>query len=212
MSDTKIKICGLYREEDIEYVNHAMPDYAGFVFYEKSHRNVNPEKMPEFRRSLDSRIPAVGVFVDEPVEYIVKLVTSGGINIIQLHGQEEESYIRVLRSVLPKTEIWKAFKVRSMEDLRRAQGSSADKILLDNGYGTGSCFDWRLLDGIKRDFILAGGINAHNVREAIGRFRPECIDVSSSVETDKKKDEKKIREIVARIRELNRQEWKEDRG
>lgn len=201
MSDTKIKICGLYREEDIEYVNRAMPDYAGFVFYEKSHRNVNAEKMMAFRRKLDPRIPAVGVFVDEPMEHIIELITSMAVDIIQLHGQEDESYIRRLRSVLPEIEIWKAFKVRSMEDLKKAESSSADEILLDNGYGTGTCFDWKLLGGMKRDFILAGGINVDNVRDAIEEFKPECVDVSSSVETDKKKDEAKIREIIAKVRE-----------
>lgn len=203
MSDTRIKICGLYREEDIEYVNHAMPDYAGFVFYEKSHRNVDSNKMVEFRRKLDPRIPAVGVFVDEPMEHIVELVNSMAIDIIQLHGQEDEAYIRRLRGTLPEIEIWKAFKVRTEEDLKKAQDSSADEILLDNGYGTGECFDWKLLGEMRRGFILAGGINVHNVRDAIEKFQPQCIDVSSSVETDRKKDEAKIREIIAKVREEN---------
>lgn len=198
----KIKICGLYREEDIDYVNRNLPDYAGFVFYPKSHRNVEPQQMKGFRERLNPKIPAVGVFVNEEIEKIVELVLEGSLNIVQLHGQEDETYLRELREKLPETEIWKAYKVRTLEDLKKAEESSADRILLDNGYGTGACFDWNLLKEQKRPFILAGGLTIENVKEAIEKFAPEIIDISSGVETHKKKDEAKIRTIINDIRNI----------
>lgn len=198
----KIKICGLYRQEDIGYVNQYKPDYAGFVFYKRSHRNVDEEQMKRFREALDPKIPAVGVFVNEDTEKIVKLVTEGSIDIVQLHGQEGEAYLQELRKRLPETEIWKAFQIRTTEDLKRAEESSADRILLDNGYGTGACFDWNLLGEQKRPFILAGGLDPENIEEAVVRFSPKIVDISSGVETERKKDEAKIRMVIEKIRRI----------
>lgn len=202
MKRLEIKICGLYREEDIDYVNQYLPDYAGFVFYPKSHRNVSMECARHFRGKLDKGIRSVGVFVNERKEMIVDLAEDGIIDVIQLHGQEDEAYLEELRDRILGCEIWKAYKVQSMEDLRLAEKSSADRILLDNGYGTGACFDWELLTDLKRPFILAGGINAENVEEAVRRFGPQIIDVSSGVETDRKKDEEKIRTIIEKVRRM----------
>lgn len=201
----KIKICGLYREEDIEYINRARPDYAGFVFYPPSHRNVTESQMGEFRRMLDERISAVGVFVDEEIGRIARLLEEGFIDIVQLHGKENEEYIAELRRSFPGTEIWKAICVRSEQDLVKAEQSSADKILLDNGYGTGTCFDWGLLGGVSRPFILAGGLRPDNIVEALERFHPEILDVSSGVETDKKKDEEKIKRVIENVRNATRE-------
>ncbi|MCI8326491.1 MAG: phosphoribosylanthranilate isomerase [Lachnospiraceae bacterium] len=201
MNGTKIKICGLYREEDIEYINRYRPDYAGFVFYPKSHRNVEKKKMRYFREKLSREIAAVGVFVNEDIEVIKALAEEGDLDIIQLHGEEDEAYLQRLRRQLPKTEIWRAYKVWSKEDLVRAEGSSADKILLDHGYGTGKCFDWTFLKNQKRPFILAGGLCAENVREAIDRFSPEIVDISSGVETDGKKDREKIKTVIKAVRQ-----------
>ena len=202
MSQTKIKICGLYREEDINYANQYQPDYGGFIFYPPSHRNVTMEQAKRLRERLDRRIPAVGVFVDEPREKFIACVENGCIDIVQLHGNEDEAYIRSLRNDLPATEIWKAFRVRSWEDVKRGEENSADRILFDYGTGAGKTFDWTLLDGIERPFALAGGIEAGNVKQAIEMFRPELIDVSSGVETERKKDPDKIKEIIERIRSV----------
>ncbi len=202
MSQTKIKICVLYREEDADYVNQYQPDYGGFIFYPPSHRNVIMEQAKKLRERLDSRIPTVGVFVDEQKEKIITCVENGCIDIIQLHGNEDEAYIRSLRNVLPTTEIWKAFRVRSREDVKQGKKSSADRILFDYGTGAGKTFDWKLLDGIERLFALAGGIEAKNVKQAIEMFHPELIDVSSGVETERKKDQKKIKEIIEIIRSV----------
>jgi phosphoribosylanthranilate isomerase len=200
----KVKICGLFRECDIACVNEARPDYAGFVFYPPSHRYVTKEQMQHFRELLSTEIPAVGVFVNEQPERVAEYLRTGLLQVAQLHGGEDEAYIEKLRELAPGCEIWKAYKIRSAEDLRAAEESSADRILLDNGYGTGQSFDWNLLQEkkISRPFLLAGGLRGENIGEAIARFQPWGVDLSSGVETEKKKDPEKIRQILTQIRRM----------
>ncbi|MGN0180763.1 MAG: phosphoribosylanthranilate isomerase [Monoglobaceae bacterium] len=193
----RVKICGIFRECDADYINAAMPDYAGFVFYPKSRRYVTDETAQALRRRIDRRIAVVGVFVDEPIEHMLSLWDNGIINIIQLHGHETDDDIAAIRRARPGIEIWKAFKIRSAEDAEAAEKSKADRILLDNGYGTGERFEWSYLKGIGRPFILAGGLNCENIDEALAGISPWGIDVSSGVETDGVKDFEKIRLITA---------------
>ena len=202
----KIKICGLFAKSHIEYVNRAHPDYAGFVFYPPSHRYVTEAQMRTFRKLLAPDIPAVGVFVDVPAEQVGRYLSEGLIQIAQLHGHEDDAYIKKLRDLSPDHEIWKAFKVRSDTDLDAAKKSAADRILLDNGYGTGACFDWQLLEGkeIARPFLLAGGLCLENIEQAVQNFAPWGLDLSSGVETDRQKDEKKIRQTVRLARRMHR--------
>lgn len=194
----KIKICGLFRENDAEYINKYNPDFAGFVFYPKSHRFTDDETAFNLRKKIKKDIKTVGVFVDDDKGHIISLYKKGVINIIQLHGHEDDEYIAEIRLSLPDAEIWKAFVVRNSEDLKAAEKSTADKILLDNGYGTGKCFDWSIINNFKRDFILAGGINPDNVKEI--KITPWAVDVSSGVETNKVKDEEKIKCLIKNIR------------
>ncbi len=192
---SKIKICGLYRPCDIDYVNQALPDYAGFIIhFPKSHRSVEKEEAKRLIQKLDSRISAVCVFVNAPVEYVASFASI--CKVIQLHGEETNSYIKELRKEMPGKEIWKAIQVHSKEDLEKANASVCDRILLDNGYGTGVCFDWSLIGGIKREYILAGGLNMDNMGQAMHPYSPYCFDISSGVETNKEKDPEKIRQIV----------------
>lgn len=202
MGSTKIKICGLCRDCDIAYVNETHPDYAGFVFYPPSHRYVTEGQMKHFREMLSPEIPAVGVFVDEPIDQAAKYLKEGMIQIAQLHGNEDENYIGRLRELVPGCEIWKAFRITGSKDLQEAVKSSADRILLDNGYGTGKCFDWQLMQeqDIPRPFLLAGGLRLENIEEAVEKFRPWGVDVSSGVETDKQKDLQKIKALIETVR------------
>ena len=189
----KLKICGLSRPDDIRYVNEACVDYAGFIInFPKSHRNVSPEKVLSLKKLLSPDIKAVGVFVDEEISVICGLYTEGAIDIIQLHGHEDNEYINKLRAHVPDAEIWKAFKIRSNDDILECVSSSADKILLDNGYGTGQHFDWSLVNNIERPFILAGGLTPENIPKAIRLLNPWGIDISSGVETNGYKDKNKI--------------------
>lgn len=190
----KIKICGLTRPEDIDAVNQALPDFAGFVFA-RSKRQITAETAAQLRAALDPRIPAVGVFVNQPLPDILSLARAGTIQFIQLHGQEEESIIMELKK---RTDcpVIKAVRVETPEDIRAAERLSADYLLLDNGAGgTGKAFDWSLIGEISKPFFLAGGLNAGNIQDA-RHFYAFCLDVSSGAETDGKKDPHKIRQLT----------------
>ncbi len=196
---TKVKICGLFRECDIYYVNEVIPDYAGFIIdFPKSHRSVDLQTAKKLISMLDKNIKSVCVFVNKPIEYILNFADF--TDVIQLHGEETDEFISEIRETMPEKEIWKADKIRTLVDLELAEGSAADRVLLDNGYGTGETFDWNIISDFKREFILAGGLHEGNVREAIEQFAPYALDISSGVESEKLKDPKKIRECVNIIR------------
>ena len=196
---TKIKICGLRREQDIRYANELMPDYIGFVFLKGKMRYVTFQEAAHLRSLLDPAIPAVGVFVNEPVENVIRLLQAGTIQIAQLHGQEEEAYIEELRRAGDHC-IIRAFAVRSSEDIHRAFAFPADYPLLDNGKGTGETFDWSLFQEQEKPFFLAGGLSPENVKEAIECFHPYAVDVSSGVETDGFKDYEKMKAFMDAVR------------
>lgn len=199
----KIKICGLMTLEDVAAVNAAKPDYAGFVLA-KSRRRISREHARLLRMELDPSIRAVGVFVNELPQIVAGYLEDGIIDIAQLHGQEDETYIYRLRFLTGEPVI-QAFSVESAADLEKAEQSSADLILLDHGSGgTGGKFAWELLEPVRRHYLLAGGITPDNVEEAVQRYHPFGIDVSSGVETGGKKDAGKIMEIVRRIRNAER--------
>ena len=168
---TKIKLCGLSRASDIEEANRLEPDYIGFVFAKKSRRCVSPEQAGELKKQLRPEIRAVGVFVNEAPEAVAALLNRGVIDLAQLHGSEDAEYIRRLRD-LTESPLIQAFRIRSKEDLSRAEASEADEILLDAGAGTGTVFDWSLLRNMERRYFLAGGLNPENVREAIRDLHP----------------------------------------
>lgn len=195
----KIKICGLFLPEDIEYVNEALPDYIGFVFA-KSRRQVTVQQAVQLRKKLSAGIQTVGVFVNAPIEFAAGLLKSGVIDLVQLHGCEDEAYMERLKS---KTgcQMIKAIRVDTIADIATAQKSSADFLLLDHGSGgTGEAFNWELVRGCKKPFFLAGGIHAGNINQAMETGKPFAIDLSSGVETDGVKDKNKILEIVRRVR------------
>ncbi len=197
----KIKICGLFRDCDIDYVNEAMPDFIGFVFA-KSRRQVSTVWAEAMRPRLRLEITPVGVFVNESLAKVAKLLNDSIIEIAQLHGDENENYIQELKTLTNKP-IIKAVRVLSQEDIESAQHSDADFLLLDNGTGgTGESFDWGLVSKVKKPFFLAGGLNAGNIEQAIASTSPYAIDLSSGVEIDGIKDREKILEIVRRMRNV----------
>ena len=197
---TKIKICGLKRPEDIIYVNEAKPDYAGFIIeVPKSSRNVTEDQVRKLTAKLDPDIISVGVFVNAVPERVEKLLLEGTIHIAQLHGQEDEAYIKRIRKNTGH-QVIKAFSVKTAQDIENALNSPADYILFDQGSGgTGRTFDWSLIPDIKRPFFLAGGLGADNLETAIRTIHPYAVDLSSSVETDGVKDRDKILEAVQRM-------------
>jgi len=197
----QIKICGLSREEDIREINKFRPDFAGFIInFPKSHRNVSPEKLETLSRQLSKEIKAVGVTVDQPIELLADLIGRQIIDIAQLHGKENNDYIRKLKGLIPAgTPVWQAIQIKSPEDVIRANESEADFVILDAGQGAGVTFDWSVLDDIHREFGLAGGINLDNIGQAL-KTKAVLIDVSGGVETDKLKDSSKIENMIAFVR------------
>lgn len=197
---TKIKLCGLKRPQDIQAANELLPAYIGFVFAPKSRRYVHPDRAEELRRMLNPGIIPVGVFVNETPETVAALLDRGIIDIAQLHGKEDEAYIRRLRQLTQKPLI-QAFRVDTPADVAAAQASTADYVLLDSGAGgTGTCFDWSLLQDIQRPYFLAGGLTPENVGGAVATLHPYAVDVSSGIETDGAKDKEKMTQFVRAVR------------
>lgn len=203
MSGVKVKLCGLRRPEDIAAANEARPDYIGFVFAPKSRRAVTPDMARILREKLDPGIRPVGVFVNQPVELVARLLNESVIQCAQLHGQEDERYLAALRGRTQGQPVIQAFRIESAGDVAHAVASSADRVLLDNGAGgTGERFDWSLLEDIDRPFFLAGGLTPENVSEALTRIRPYGVDTSSGVETGGWKDREKMLRFVRAVREI----------
>ena len=193
----KIKICGLTREEDIRIVNDVRPDYVGFVFAGNK-RKVDEAQAARLRQLLDENIPAVGVFVDAPIEQIYRLVKAKTVQLVQLHGNEDEDYITALNESC-NVPVIKAFSVQTKADIEKARESSVSWVLLDNGKGgTGERFPWELIPSLQCPFFLAGGLSPENVREA-ATYRPYALDISSGVETNGKKDKEKIKRFVTYV-------------
>ena len=179
----KIKICGLKRREDIEYVNKYQPDYIGFVFAGKKRKLTYDQ--------------VVGVFVNEDISFVEKLVKEHVIDLVQLHGQEDQKYIQALKEKVDVS-IIKAIQIKNEDSFN--EHYDVDYYLYDHGTGgTGESFDWSMLKEVDKPVFLAGGINLLNVDDALKK-NVYALDVSSGVETDGFKDEKKIKKIVRRVR------------
>ena len=196
---TKIKMCGLFRSCDIRAANEIKPEYIGFVFSPGSRRYVTYGQASELKALLEPDIRAVGVFVDENPKTVADLLDQGVIDIVQLHGREDESYIKKLRT-LTDCPVIQAFCVKNEYDAAQAQRSTADYILLDSGAGAGTIFDWKLIQDIQRPYFLAGGLSPDNVGEAVRYLYPYAVDVSSGIETDGRKDKIKMAAFAAAVR------------
>lgn len=201
---TEIKICGLTDADSVRAVNRFRPEYAGFVFA-KSRRRVTVEAARALIRLLDPVVVPVGVFVNEEAAAVASIAAACGLRAVQLHGNEDGGYVRALKRLLPGTLVIKAVRVRDQASLKAADTHGCDLFLLDawrpgGGGGTGETFDWELARGFEAPFLLAGGLDAKNVSEAVGRCAPLGVDVSSGVETDGRKDAAKIAEFIEIVR------------
>ena len=204
MTTPKVKICGLRRADDIAAANMLKPDYVGFVFAAGSRRRVSPEEALAMKRLLDPQIKAVGVFVGEPVEEISGICRSGAIDIVQLHGGEnDERRLATLRAAVPGVPVIRAFKVCAASDLAAAAASATDMVLLDAGAGEGRAFDWSMLAErpLGRPYFLAGGLGPDNVAEAVRLLHPFAVDASSSLETGGFKDFAKMEKFILEARQ-----------
>lgn len=229
---TRIKLCGLTRIQDIEIANKLKPEYIGFIFWDRSSRNVSAIQAARLKGKLDPEIQAVGVFVNAPAEQVISYYNVGIIDIAQLHGNENEEYIKKLHDA--GLTVIKAFKMKktgeninlagnanietpekptgnaitetygkSTDDvITEAVKSSADYIMFDPGKGEGATFNWQLIKGIKREFFLAGGLIPENIEKAVETVQPFAVDVSSGIETNGHKDPDKMAAFVKNTRAL----------
>lgn len=197
---TKIKICGIRTIADADCLNRCRPDYTGFVFWPHSHRYLELATAAKLRERLEDGISTVGVYVDEDIARIAEAAEQQIINVVQLHGHEDNDYIRRVkdRTGLP---VIKAVRIAgSRADY--AGFPAADYLLFDSGMGSGRAFDWqRLKVRTDKPFFIAGGISTKNVAAVMDIFAPFGVDLSSSVEMDGQKDPEKIRRVVEAVRE-----------
>ncbi len=204
-----LKFCGMRRVEDIEYVNKCRPDYVGFILSDGFRRSVDFGTFYELNTYLDKDIKRVGVFVNEPMENILHCGYNKSLDVIQLHGDENEDYIKNLRKNF-SGEIWKAVRAKNPEDIEREQKKSCEKLLIDSYCensvgGTGKRINTEIVKSakIEKPFFIAGGITAENIAEIVRDTNPYGIDLSSGIETDGFKDLNKMKNIIRILREEN---------
>ena len=201
MTDTKIKFCGLRRDEDVKMAASLGADFYGFILTDRFKRYVAPEEVARMKQFVTSG-KTVGVYVDETTDYVISTSKTAKLDMIQLHGSEDNSYIVEIKEKtgLP---VIKMIKPVSEDDIITARQSAADLILLDSGAGgTGKVFDWSLAERLGRDYILAGGLTPDNAHEAVERLKPFAVDVSSGVETEGIKDFSKMKAFAAEVRKI----------
>ena len=215
-----IKLCGMMCEADVRAALSVRPDYIGFILCDRFRRYISPDDVLRIRKKIGwsydltanpadrhteymgEKTKAVGVFVDQDPDKIIHLLDTGVIDVAQLHGDEPDEHIIKIKDQTGKPVI-KAFRIENEEDVIRAEASPADMILLDAGTGAGETFDWSLVQNVSRDFFLAGGLNPDNIVAAIEQVHPYGVDVSSGIETDGKKDPKKMKLFTERINLYN---------
>ncbi len=200
----KIKICGITNYEDALLAEMLGADALGFIFYKKSKRYVSPAQVKIITNKLSPFTTKVGVFVNESPEVINKVSKETGINIIQLHGNEQLEIASKL--LLPAI---KAFRIDKDFDYKQLENYNDYPILLDTHSnseygGTGQQFNWELIpNNIKGKIILAGGISVENVETIFNSIKPAGIDVSSSLESEPgKKDKEKMEEFFNKVNQL----------
>lgn len=199
-----VKVCGLTDTVEADYLNKNKVDFAGFVlFFPKSKRNISIEKAEQIMAELDENVKKVAVIVS-PDESEIQQINGSGFDYVQIHGEIKD---RLLEQI--SKPVFKAFNIKDIKNIHKYQNNA--KIV---GYvfdaaapGSGKVFDWNILNGIKRDaktFILAGGLNDSNVREAVKLVNPDVVDVSSGVEYDSGsgKDPEKIKQFIRQL-EIN---------
>ncbi|WP_176467189.1 phosphoribosylanthranilate isomerase [Terribacillus saccharophilus] len=193
-----VKICGIQSVETGRIAVEAGADMIGFVFAD-SRRKVSPEQAARIGKELPAQVKKVGVFVNEPIESLLNIAETAGLDYIQLHGDETPGYVKAIRKP-----VIKAFSVTSEDDLKQLTDYQCEYYLLDSpaeAYrgGNGTVFDWSLANSetIPREkLILAGGLHSGNVQQAIGEVSPVGVDVSSGVETERQKDPIKIKQFI----------------
>jgi phosphoribosylanthranilate isomerase len=203
-----VKVCGITNLEDALVACECGVDALGFILYPQTPRYITPDRAREIIKALPGRIKKVGVFVNQNAGDVQELEAFCGFDFLQFHGDETPEYC----GEFPPEIIIKAVSLRTEEDLRRALEYPSRAVLVDcrdRGLygGTGETADWALARnlGMERPLILAGGLKAENIREAIESVLPAAVDINSGVEMSPgKKDAAKVKDVIEIIRTLKK--------
>lgn len=205
MTKVRIKICGLTRDQDVHNAVAEGADALGFVLYAPSPRAVSAEQAAQLIQKVPAFVTTVALFVNESVEEIQRALEICPFDLLQFHGDESPEFCRQFNHPYMK-----AIRVRSAEDIHSAAQQYPDaKALLLDAYvenlpgGTGQAFDWRLIPQLSIPWVLAGGLNANNVADAINQVQPFAVDISGGVEASKGiKDAQKIKDFISEVRNV----------
>jgi phosphoribosylanthranilate isomerase len=210
----KVKICGITNFEDAVAATEAGADMLGFNFYRPSSRYIEPARAREIIDQLretetSSSVQIVGVFVDESIDSVVRIVNETRLDAVQLHGDESPEFCAQLKSLLAGKTIIKALRVNGSFDPRTASSYSVQAIMLDAFHeqlrgGTGRVVDWDIARAV-RDLVpqlfLSGGLSPENVAQAISRVEPFAVDACSLLESSPgRKDAPRMQEFVGAVR------------
>ena len=214
MNRTRVKVCGITRAEDARKAVELGTDGLGFIFAGKSPRAIDPQTAWEIIAEIPSFITRVGVFVDEDIDEVKRIVDFCGLSQVQLHGKEPVEYCLQLKKWRRSLLICKAFRVRSETSGTdvNSYGNYVHSILLDtyasgSAGGTGETFDWNIVErlDLQNPLILAGGLSPENVAEAVRMVRPFAVDVNSGVEDRPGiKNHRKMQAMFAAVADADR--------
>lgn len=216
-----IKICGLKDTDTILAMSGLPIQYVGLVFA-PSKRQVSIEQgielvqaIHQLDNTMNSKVEAVAVCVDMPLNLLKALVEYTKIDVVQLHGQEDAAYISALKNMLPVTKVWKALSIKAINLVEQQLETISrylpqlDAVLIDApGGGTGTVFNWEAINSFKQvcdesncQLFVAGGLHEANVELLLNAYNVDGVDVSSGVETDGIKDINKIKRFVGKVRQ-----------
>lgn len=203
----KIKICGITKEEDALFAENAGADAIGFNFYKPSPRYISPADCALIAEKLSPFTSLFGVFVNEDIAEVVHIVKMCGLSVVQLHGDEDEKYIKNLRSNI-KVKIVKVLRIKTEDDLIGLNDFGCDYLLIDSFCkeygGSGKVIDYNLSEkalASGKKIILAGGLNPENISEIIDKLKPYAVDTASGVEISPGiKDDKKVKNFIDAVK------------
>lgn len=202
----RVKICGITNWKDAKNAIDAGADALGFNFYAKSPRRIAASHAKEIIRHLPSHITTVGVFVNGSAGAVLRVAHTTNLGMLQLHGEESPATVERLAREYPVLKAFRVgprFRARELKKYRGAAGFLLDGYDAERRGGTGKRFDWGVAREAKRygPVILAGGLCAENVADAIRQVKPFGLDVCSGVEEQPgKKDAKRVKQLMARIK------------
>lgn len=210
---TSVKICGLSDPKNLKAATSNGARFVGFVFYPPSPRYIEFDTAWNLARAVPTGVRSVGLFVNPNDEELERILTGIQLDMIQLHGDETPGRIAEIKAKYNMPVI-KAIRVASAEDLNTLEGfeTIADWLLFDAKPpkadlpgGTGESFDWKILSGrnFKKPWMLSGGLNSQNVSEALSILKPDAVDISSGVESERgKKDSNKIKTFLEEVKNI----------